>query len=330
MWVLNHLYLIAQLGVIPAVLIFLYNRSRPIYATLRNTILATWLISVPGLRPVPRRSPAAGRHRHHGHDHASRRASRMDSNFSTASTTSSRRCPSLHVGFAVAVGFALFAALRNPALKCPRAAVGPGRSASPWSPPATTSCSTWSPASSPARAGYGLGAPSAARIRIKRPTHVRARPGLRRGLSAASAISASTVPTTVSTVLVPTKNAATLCGGHRLAGDRLEGGGEDRGAGADARGRERDSRPLHCANTTSRTAAGVAGRRERGQEAGERARARKARLATATAAPGARRRFGQRSSAQPGRPLLRKRAHAARAAAEQVRRAASASSAASA
>src|SRR3954447_7808748 len=53
-WVLNRLYLIAQLGVIPAVLIFLYHRSYAIYATLRNTIIATWLISVPvyGLFPV--------------------------------------------------------------------------------------------------------------------------------------------------------------------------------------------------------------------------------------------------------------------------------------
>src|SRR3954471_7534460 len=53
-WVLNRLYLLAQLGVIPAVLIFLYNRSYSIYATLRNTILATWLLSVPvyGLFPV--------------------------------------------------------------------------------------------------------------------------------------------------------------------------------------------------------------------------------------------------------------------------------------
>src|SRR4051794_38308459 len=54
MWVLNHLYLIAQLGVIPGALIFLYKRNPGIYATLRNTILATWLISVPiyGLFPV--------------------------------------------------------------------------------------------------------------------------------------------------------------------------------------------------------------------------------------------------------------------------------------
>ena len=69
MWVLNRLYLAAQLGVIPAVLIFLYNRSWAIYATLRNTILATWLISVPvyGLFPVA--PPRLAGHRHQGHDH---------------------------------------------------------------------------------------------------------------------------------------------------------------------------------------------------------------------------------------------------------------------
>src|SRR5690349_2014207 len=37
MWVLNRLYLVAQLGVLPAALIFLYNRSWSIYVTLRNT-----------------------------------------------------------------------------------------------------------------------------------------------------------------------------------------------------------------------------------------------------------------------------------------------------
>ena len=49
--------------------------------------------------------------------------------------------PSLHVGFAVAIGIAVAASLRNPALKV-LAWCGARRSASPWSPPATTSCST--------------------------------------------------------------------------------------------------------------------------------------------------------------------------------------------
>src|SRR5215218_11449736 len=47
LWLLNHAYIAAQLVVVPGALIFLYHRSRPVYHRLRNTILATWLISVP-------------------------------------------------------------------------------------------------------------------------------------------------------------------------------------------------------------------------------------------------------------------------------------------
>src|SRR3954451_14175982 len=45
MWVLNPAYRAAQLVVLPGSLISLYHRSRAIYARLRNTILATWLLS---------------------------------------------------------------------------------------------------------------------------------------------------------------------------------------------------------------------------------------------------------------------------------------------
>src|SRR3954452_5381332 len=53
-WILNHLYLAAQLVVVPGALVFLYRRSRAGYERLRNTILATWLISIPvyALYPV--------------------------------------------------------------------------------------------------------------------------------------------------------------------------------------------------------------------------------------------------------------------------------------
>ena len=47
LWVLNHLYLAAQLVVLPGSLVFLYRRSRPLYERLRNTILATWVLSIP-------------------------------------------------------------------------------------------------------------------------------------------------------------------------------------------------------------------------------------------------------------------------------------------
>ena len=53
LWVLNHLYLAAQLVVVPGALVFVYRRSRPIYERLRNTILATWLISIPVYAAFP-------------------------------------------------------------------------------------------------------------------------------------------------------------------------------------------------------------------------------------------------------------------------------------
>src|SRR3954447_25913123 len=112
-WVLNRLYLLAQLGVIPATLIFLYHRSAAIYATLRNTILATWLLSVPiyGLFPV---APPRLAHIGITDTITSQTSMSMTSNFSTSFFNELAAVPSLHVGFAVAVGFALFAAIRNP------------------------------------------------------------------------------------------------------------------------------------------------------------------------------------------------------------------------
>src|SRR3954453_8154984 len=99
-WVLNRLYLLAQLGVIPAALIFLYNRSFAIYATLRNTILATWLLSVPvyGLFPVaPPRLADIGL----VDTITSQTGVSMTSNFSTSFFNELAAVPSLHVGFAV-------------------------------------------------------------------------------------------------------------------------------------------------------------------------------------------------------------------------------------
>ena len=65
LWVLNHLYLAAQLVVVPGALVLLYRRSRGHYDLLRNTVLATWLISLPvyALFPVapPRLADRASR-----------------------------------------------------------------------------------------------------------------------------------------------------------------------------------------------------------------------------------------------------------------------------
>jgi hypothetical protein len=116
LWLLNHAYIAAQLVVVPGTLIFLYRRSRPIYYKLRNTILATWLISVPvyALFPVaPPRLADIGLV-----DTISQQTGfAMDSNLTTMFYNELAAVPSLHVGFAVAVGIAVASAVRNPLLK---------------------------------------------------------------------------------------------------------------------------------------------------------------------------------------------------------------------
>jgi hypothetical protein len=166
LWILNHIYLIAQLGVIPAALIFLYHRSPQLYATLRNTILATWLISVPiyGLFPVaPPRLADIGIT-----DTITNGTSfAMDSNLTTSFYNELAAVPSLHVGFAVAVGFALFAAIKHPALRWLALLWGPivGLAVVATGNHFVFDIAAGVVASA---AGYGLGA-VAARIRISRP-----------------------------------------------------------------------------------------------------------------------------------------------------------------
>jgi hypothetical protein len=116
MWVLNHVYLAAQLVVLPGSLIFLYHRSPAIYARLRNTILATWLLSVPvyALFPVaPPRLAGVGLA-----DTISKSTGfGLDGHLTTSFYNQLAAVPSLHVGFAVAIGIAVAAALRHPLLK---------------------------------------------------------------------------------------------------------------------------------------------------------------------------------------------------------------------
>jgi PAP2 superfamily protein len=115
-WVLNHLYLAAQLVVVPGALVFVYRRSRPIYERLRNTILATWLISIPvyALFPVaPPRLAGIGM----VDTISTQTGFAMDSKLTTSFYNQLAAVPSLHVGFAVAVGIAIAAAVRHPLAK---------------------------------------------------------------------------------------------------------------------------------------------------------------------------------------------------------------------
>jgi PAP2 superfamily len=116
LWLLNHLYLAAQLVVLPGALIFLFRRSRPLYLRLRNTILATWLISIPVYAAFPVAPPRLA-------DSGlvdtitSQTGVSLDSSLTTSFYNELAAVPSLHVGFAVVIGIALAAAVRNPIAK---------------------------------------------------------------------------------------------------------------------------------------------------------------------------------------------------------------------
>ena len=115
-WLLNHLYLAAQLVVLPGSLIFLFRRSRPLYLRLRNTILATWLLSIPIYAAFPVAPPRlADMGMVDTITHQTGVA--LDSGLTTSFYNELAAVPSLHVGFAVAIGIALAAAFRHPAAK---------------------------------------------------------------------------------------------------------------------------------------------------------------------------------------------------------------------
>jgi membrane-associated phospholipid phosphatase len=108
---LSNLYLAAQLVVVPATLVWLYRRAPDVYRRLRNTVVATWLIAVPvfALFPVaPPRLADIGIA-----DTVSQQASVELTGRSTIFYNQLAAVPSLHVGFAVAIGVALAVALQR-------------------------------------------------------------------------------------------------------------------------------------------------------------------------------------------------------------------------
>ena len=123
-WLLNHVYLVAQLVVVPGALLWLYARAPAIYRGLRNTVLATWLIAVPiyALFPVaPPRLAGIGI----ADTISARSAASLNSHLATSFYNPFAAVPSLHAGFAFAVGIALAAALRRPWAKAAALLWGP-------------------------------------------------------------------------------------------------------------------------------------------------------------------------------------------------------------
>jgi membrane-associated phospholipid phosphatase len=113
MWLLNHLYLAAQFVVLPGALVWLWRHSPDVYRRLRDTVLATWLLSVPvfAIFPVaPPRLAGIGM----VDTISSSTGVALDSRFATALYNPLAAVPSLHAGFAFAVSVALVVALRRP------------------------------------------------------------------------------------------------------------------------------------------------------------------------------------------------------------------------
>ncbi|HEX8714962.1 MAG TPA: phosphatase PAP2 family protein [Solirubrobacteraceae bacterium] len=103
--ILNFIYLAAQLAAVPAALIWLYRRSPRVYRTLRNTILATWVLAIPVYALFPVAPPRLA---HVGivDTLAGPGPGILDSHLATAMYNPLAAVPSLHVGFAFAVGVA--------------------------------------------------------------------------------------------------------------------------------------------------------------------------------------------------------------------------------
>ena len=114
-WLLSNVYLAAQLVVPVIVLVFTYLRARPIYISLRNTIIAIWLIAIPVFALFPVAPPRmAGI----GLGEAATRGSAIGlTGHSTIFYNPYAAVPSLHVGVALAVSLAMAAAVRRRWLK---------------------------------------------------------------------------------------------------------------------------------------------------------------------------------------------------------------------
>ena len=199
LWVLNHLYLAAQLLVVPGALIYLYRRNRPLYATLRNTIIATWLVSIPvyALFPVaPPRLADMGV----VDTITSQTGFSMDSKLTTSFYNELAAVPSLHVGFAVAVGIAIAAAVRHPLAKAAWLLWGP---AIGFAVVATGNHFVFDIAAGLVASAVGYGAGTLA-ARAARRASSDSRP---RAMASVRA-TVRRAPASVRTVLVPTKNSA--------------------------------------------------------------------------------------------------------------------------
>ena len=121
---LNYVYLAAQNLVLPASLVLMYRLNRSAYRMLRNTLLATWLLALPVYALFPAAPPRlAGLGIVDTVSDGS--PLKLESGTTTSLVNQFAAVPSLHVGFAFAIGIALAAALRPRILRVAALLWGP-------------------------------------------------------------------------------------------------------------------------------------------------------------------------------------------------------------
>jgi membrane-associated phospholipid phosphatase len=111
-WLLSNVYLAAQLLVLPASLLWLYRTAPAVYRRLRDTVIVAWLLALPvyALFPTaPPRLAGIGMA-----DTVSGQAGVALTGHSTVFYNPIAAVPSLHCGFAFAIGTALYCAFRRP------------------------------------------------------------------------------------------------------------------------------------------------------------------------------------------------------------------------
>jgi hypothetical protein len=104
--VLSVVYLLAQPVVIPLALVWVYRNDRAVYRVLRDTVLAAWLIALPIYALLPTAPPRlAGLGI--GDSVTALTPIELSASSSTAFFNPYAAIPSLHAGFALAVGVAV-------------------------------------------------------------------------------------------------------------------------------------------------------------------------------------------------------------------------------
>jgi hypothetical protein len=120
----NRLYLSAQNLVVPAALLLTYYVDRAVYLRLRRTLIGAWLIAIPIYAVFPTAPPRLA-HLGIADTVSAGTAVHLTSKGTTLFFNPFAAVPSLHVGFAFAVGIALAAIARRPLLRLIALSWGP-------------------------------------------------------------------------------------------------------------------------------------------------------------------------------------------------------------